>query len=223
MYEYQLMNNHYIVTIGENKFLIDTGAPSFRINDEVREVVIDGHSHSLRPKLPQMDDEAVRKTFELVGTEVDGFLGLDLIAQTSLTIYKDGRLDFKTHDVKDAQVVPLLPTMGLAIEITSSGIRGAMVLDTGAKYGYLDERLIRGLEPCARDVYDFNPIKREMKSDMYNIDFSIGGVNKTIVAGYNEETLGFPIGNGNIMIGNITTLFNEVCVIDARRNCLLIK
>ena len=64
MYEYQLMNNHYIVTIGENKFLIDTGAPSFRINDEVREVVIDGHSHSLRPKLPQMDDEAVKAAIQ---------------------------------------------------------------------------------------------------------------------------------------------------------------
>ena len=223
MYKYELINNHYVVEIDGRKFLIDTGAPSFRINNDVREIIIDGKSYPLGMRPMQMDEEAIKKTIDLVGVPVDGFIGLDLIARTSLTVYKNGQLEFKTREVEGAKAIPLKPGMGLMIKISSHGIDGDMVLDTGAKYGYLDERLIQGLEPYEKNVYDFNPHLRDMHSDMYHVEIEVGGMKKVIDAGYNKGTLGFPIGRGIILIGNITTLFDEVCVIDAERNRLFIK
>lgn len=55
-------------------------------------------------------------------------------------------------------------------------------------------------------------------------DIEIDGMHKSIVAGYHPGTINFPIGiNGIILIGNITTLFDEVCVIDLKNRRLILK
>ena len=92
MYNYTLSNNHYIINIEGNNYLLDTGSPvSFSLKQGLNSVVINQRRCSLPYNVMNLDIEATR---ELVGMDIDGFIGMDIIRQTSLTIYKDGRIEF---------------------------------------------------------------------------------------------------------------------------------
>ena len=217
---YQLLNNHYIVTIDKKKYLIDTGRPdSFVFDNAPSSVIINDQSYDLGPNT--MDQEATEATMKLVGEKIDGFISARIIAQTGLTIYKNGELFFENRPI-DGRVIPFDST----IEVVSNGIRGRFYIDTGAKYGYMDERLIPSTPAVELNAYDFNPHPRlrHMHTNMYEVPIEIDGRKTTIVAGYNKGTINFPIGmRGIILIGNITTLFDEACVVDLRNGRLILK
>ena len=49
MYKYELKNNHYIVNVNNDKFLIDTGCPfSFWISNPIKEILINNRIYPLR-------------------------------------------------------------------------------------------------------------------------------------------------------------------------------
>lgn len=221
MYKYELLNNHYVVNIDGKKFLIDTGSNSFWITSPMNYVSIDGVKYPLFPN--RLDPEAQEKTFRLVGTTIDGFIGADIIGKTSLTIYKDGNIDFKATNVKGATRVPFAYGPGLLINVSSNGVSGKMFIDTGAMYGYGIKELFRGEMPYARNEYDFNPYLRDMHSDIYNQNIVVGGQTKTIKMGFNQRTYGYPLGGDIIMIANISALYDEVCVLDMNRGELVFK
>ena len=223
MYKYELLNNHYVVNIDGKKFLIDTGSYSFRITSPMSYVTIDGVKYRLAPNM--LDPEAQEKTFKLVGATIDGFIGMDIISRTSLTIYKDGNIDFKANNVEGATRVPFVRGPGLLINVSSNGVNGKMFVDTGAMYGYGVAELFRGENPYARNQYDFNPSPRlrDMYSNVYNQDIVVGGKTKTIKMGFNQGTYGYPLGGDIIMIANISTFYDEVCVLDMNRGELVFK
>ena len=71
MYHYEIINNHIVVNIDGQKYLIDTGSPiSFHINPSIRSLTIDGISYPLQAK-PAMFN--VPLAFECIGNEIDGF------------------------------------------------------------------------------------------------------------------------------------------------------
>lgn len=221
MYNYQLLNNHYIVDIDGKRFLIDTGSESFWISGPMDYVTIDGAEYPLKPN--QLDSEAEAKTFDLVGVPLDGFIGLDIIIRTSLTIYKDGRLEFRPTSVEDGLKVPLVGYGMLQVNASSNGIKGKMVIDTGAKYGYGIKELFLGETPYARKVHDFNPKLRDMYSDMHHQVVNVSGKSAIVDMGYNKGTEHFPLYGDIIMIANVTNLFEEVCVIDIPNRLLILK
>lgn len=223
MYKYELLNNHYVVNIGDDKFLIDTGRPdSFVFEDRPRDIEINGKPFTFGSNT--MDEEATRVTMELVGTQLTGFIGARILFQTGLTIYKNGELYFENKAVAGGHTLPFVG--GPIIEAVVNGVRGRFFIDTGAKYGYTERRLIPSGEPIERNVHDFSPMReiRHMHSDIYNINVEIDGMHKTVPAGYNQKTINRPVGMGEILlIGNITTLFDEVCVIDFGNRRLILK
>ena len=220
MYNYKLSNNHYIIDIEGRMFLLDTGSQfSFSFKRDLRDVVIDGTPYPLHPK---PDDIDLDDTYELVGMELDGMIGLDIIYQTSLTIYKDGRIDFK-KDNEHGIELPLDINMGLRVKVKCNGVTGCFFIDTGAKYGYGCERLFQNSVSPVKLIKDYNPRHKHFQSQAYNLTVDFGPVQKEYLIGDSEVVRKDLAFINSILIANITPLFNEVCVIDIRNGTLTIR
>ena len=221
MYEYELINNHYVVHIDGLKYLIDTGSPnSFWVSNPMRKVTIDGKDYCLNEKPANLN---ISKTYKTVGTNVDGFIGMDILSKTSLTIYKKGGLEFKALDI-DGNQVPMTTSWPLMVEINRHSDMGAsrMIIDTGAKYAYGVSELFANKAPYAH-VYDYNPSLGELDSDIYHLDITIGGKTKSIDICYNVIVARLLHRMGASIIGSITSLYDEVCVLDLKKGKLILK
>lgn len=219
MYRYELSNNHYIIDINNKKYLLDTGSPfSFYINDECKSLEIDGVKYHLHNTPSNLD---INETTKLVGVSVDGFIGLDIVYQTSLTIYKNGLVDFCSHDV-DGNTVTLKTFPLLSFQVGFNLMSGNCIIDTGAKYGYGIKGLFYNKIPYNR-VNDYNPILKHLSSDVYHLDVVVGGTQKQVDICDNYLVAPTLKSVGAIMICNITSLFDEVCVIDIDKGLLTLK
>lgn len=224
-YPYELVNNHYIVSFEEGKkFLLDTGSPfSFWISRPMRCISIDGMDYPLQSRPMNFDTNEV---FKCIGCEVDGFIGLDIIQQTSLSIYKEGIVDFRANTVSDGVEIPLIvvPYLGyFIIDASTDNINGVVLLDTGAKYGYGLHRIFDNKQPFSH-VEDYNPILKHLDSDIYHIDININGLTKTVDVCDNPRVYQSMCMIGNLfMVTNVTTLFESVCVFDIQRGKLILK
>lgn len=225
MYNYKLSNNHYIINIDGNNYLLDTGSPqSFSLKPSLTSVVINGMRFSLGPKPIGL---SLSLTKSLVGMEVDGFIGMDIIRQTSLTIYKDGIIEFSAISEKGTKLDLLKGTIfgGLRVKMSCNGVVGAYFIDTGAKYGYANEYIFKNnktIKPFDH-VYDYNPRIGSFDSDIYRFKVDFGPIQKEIELGDSE-----PVRNDlemmkSSIVGNITPLFDEVCVIDTQNYVLTIR
>ncbi len=232
-YNYKLLNNHYVVTIDEKKYLIDTGNPySFSIDPSLTHVAIDGVVHPLSTKNRLDTPYKYRKTIELIGcNKLDGFIGTDIIEKTGLTIYKNGELEFAIREVEGGVKTKLYSRMILPtwdpyylIEASSNGVSGLMTIDLGATVGYAIESVFKGETPYTNDKYDYSPEGGEMYSRMYHQEVEIAGRVRTIDMGYHY----FPIKQGALtsetpFVGSVTSFFDEVCVFDTKSKQLILK
>ena len=167
-----------------------------------------------------LDIDATR---ELVGMDVDGFIGMDINRQTSLTIYKDGRIEFKALPEQGYELDMLAGSMGLIkLKVQSNDYVSTYLVDTGARYAYGVEGLFRGSKPFGH-VRDYNPRLGHFKSDIYHVDVNFGPIKKTLdiadsVAVRNDLAMTM-----SLIIGNITDLFDEVCVIDMQNRRIILR
>ena len=219
MYNYKLINNHYIVFIDETKFLIDTGSPnSFWITKPMNEITIDGNCYRLHSKPSNYN---VEKGNQLVGMEVDGFIGMDIISQTSLTIYKNGTLKFTPREI-DGKQTPMSTEWPLTVSIGGNSMTGKFIIDTGAKYGYGVSGLFYQKTPFDT-VKDYNPSFGDLMGDIFHLNINICGQTKEIDVCNNMYVALSLKRMGAIMIGSISSLFEEVCVIDTKKGRLILK
>ena len=217
MYRYELKNNHYIVEIDNKRFLIDTGWPySFSFNN-VGHVIID---NQLFPLTTKPSNIGVEETRELVGIVPDGFIGMDIISKLGFTVYKNGELEFKVNNI-DGNEVRMNKSWPLLIPISCNSVNGMFIVDLGAKYGYASKRVLNGSRPIGV-VEDYNPMLKHFNSNLFNIEIKIGNQTRYIDVG-DSEKVAPTFTNGIIMVGNITTLFDEVCVIDTIKGRLILK
>lgn len=220
MYEYELINNHYIITIEGKKYLLDTGSPvSFGIKEENNHLTIDGNDYCLRNKPANL---SVGETEVLVGTSIDGFIGMDIISKTGLTIYKNGQVKFGVDEVEGGVVVPMNTTWPLMVNIGSNMMNGKLVIDTGAKYGYGVSGLFHN-QHAYNHVKDYNPSLGYLESDIYRLPVVVGGQSKTIDVCDNRIVGGTLHQMGAIMIASISSLYDEVCVLDTHKGKLILK
>ena len=220
MYRWELINNHYVVFINGKKYLVDTGSPiSFWINPDCREpLIIDNVKYSLHSKPNSYD---VLESERLIGTNIDGFIGLDMILKTSLTIYKNGRLEFGVVE-EDGTRIGLNTNGFLSIKCNCGGVTGNYLIDTGAKFSYGTGGLFYGLTPF-NQAEDYNPILKRLYSDIYHLNVNLGCKSVEIDTCYDVHVSSMLISMGVLLIGNITSLFNEVCVIDTKKGIMVIR
>ena len=220
MYKYDLLNNHYVVDIDGCKYIIDTGNPnSFSINNNKKVITIDRINYPLSNK-PECVD--VQPTFALIGCEVDGFIGLDIIRYTGLTIYKNNQLDFHTQEV-EGDIIPMSVYNSIFVSGSCNGKTGNIIIDTGAKYGYGIPELFNGQESLGL-VHDYNPILKDLYGSYYKLEFKIGNTYGCIDICDNRKVYDYVLGPSHtIAVINITDLFHEVCVFDFRRKRLILR
>ena len=232
MYSYELVNNHYVVEIDGQKFLIDTGSPfSFWISHPIKEITIYDNKYPLQNRPLNFD---VDETNNLVGVIVDGFIGMDIISKTSLTIYSGkpkGIIEFS--EVPDWIInglikknykyieVPMTTRWPLMVQVGSNLMTGKFVIDTGAKYGYGVSGLF--YKQTAFDhVSDYNPSLGHLDSDIFHLEIVIGGQKKTINVCSNSTVASTLIHMGALMIGSVSSLYNQVCSLDTKKGKLIL-
>ncbi len=222
MFNYELKNNHYIINIDGKKYLLDTGTPSsFWITPNSSVININNKMYRLSPKPSILD---VRLTEELVGTHLDGFIGLDIVLENSITIYKNGFIDFNEHEVSGGTKLPMfINPYFLKVGVNVRGLSGEMIIDTGAMVGYAVDELFENLIPSSR-IGDYNPSLGKLNSDLYNMNLTFtpyfyGSTN--ICKNHNVDRV--LRRYGAILIANISSFFNEVCVIDINDSSITFK
>lgn len=219
MYNYELVNNHYIVDIDDEKYLIDTGSPfSFWVSKPIREITIDGIEYLLKSRPSNF---SVEETTKLVGVQVDGFIGMDIISTTGLTIYKNGTIEFDIKEI-DGKEAPMTTRWPLMTNIGCNLMTGKFVIDTGAKYGYGVNGLFYQQRPFSH-VKDYNPSLGHLEGDIYHLNVVIGGQNKTIDVCSNTIVASTLIHMGALMVGSVSSLFEEACVLDTKKGRLILK
>lgn len=217
-YDLEIINNHLIVKIGNDKYLIDTGSPdSFMMSTYPGSVIINGESKKLRAK--NFDDKAAEECFNLVGKRFIGFIGLDIIRETSLTIFlNEKKVAFGVDNVS-GETIPFLMS---GYPIIESSL-GHYYIDTGAMYPYGVKRLFTDLI-TNKKVHDFNPFLDHLNSEMYGLNITIGRRSRNIGVCENskvETNVLNPLGCS--VIGNIIDYIDDTCVFDMKRQILIIK
>lgn len=232
MYYYEIINNHYIVDIDGQHFLIDTGSPfSFWVSTPIKEITINDDKYPLQNRPTNLD---INETYNVIGTQVDGFIGMDIISKTSLTIYygrPKGIIEFA--EVPDWIIsglikrnykyteVPMTTSWPLMVQVGSNLMTGKFVIDTGAKYGYGVSGLF--YKQTAFDhVGDYNPSLGHLDSDIYHLDIIIGGQTKTIDVCSNTTVASTLIHMGALMIGSVSSLYDQVCSLDTKKGKLVL-
>ena len=219
MYKYQLINGHYVVEIDNKKYVLDTGSKdSFWMKTRRDTILIDGVSYPLASnKLSPVQE---METMRFVGCDLDGFIGLDIIEKTSLTIYKDGNIAFKSTDI-DSKKTKFIDNNDEYLIVESN--QGRFLIDTGAKYGYCVKSILSCEIPLSR-VHDYNPILGHLYSDLYLKRISIADVGNDMYVCNNADVQRYYLPAVNCKaIGNITGFFKEVCVFDLSKGELILK
>ena len=212
MYNYKLLNNHYVVEIDNKHYILDTGYPcSITFRNDLNVVKVNNHFFPLSAPGYRFD---IKKTHKLVGYPVDGLLGLDVFGDSGFTIYKDneegGRIDFASNDI-DGITCPMV-AMQIAPIIYINNNKFYLV-DTGARYAYGTRSICNGKLPFDQ-VDDYNPHLGDLHSSIYHTEVEIKGKRCPLDVCYNSNVASM-IPNIYI-VGNITAFFEKECCVNYR-------
>ena len=220
MYNYKLSNNHYIINIEGNNYLLDTGSPvSFSLKPGLNSVTINERRYPLGYNVMGLDIAATR---EFVGIDIDGFIGMDIVRQTSLTIYKDGRIEFRVLPEEGYRLNMLMSFGLIKIQATCNNLVAPYLVDTGARYAYGIEGLFRGNQPFGH-IKDYNPRLGHFDSDIYHLSVDFGPIQKIVDIANSSLVRNDLAMTASLIVGNITDLFDEVCVIDMSHRVVTLR
>ena len=227
VYNYNLYNNHIVTTIDNKNYLIDSGSfNSFWTYSPIKEVIINDKPYQLSNKPKLLDLEEMER---LVGAKIDGFIGMDILSKTSLTIRKhtqtSGELIFSAEE-GHGDGVSINKFYLPSIQVECSNYSGRIVIDTGARYAYiLNKELVDGQKPSS-GIEDYNPLLGRLSSGMYRLNVGIGNKSRELDVCFNKKiyrAFGSDKGeNEPILITGIMSLFDNVCVIDLQKRMLIL-
>ena len=169
-------NGHFIVTIDDKNYILDTGSPvSYSFADRTSFVLFgDKHLTFLPFPLKGVKEEIE----ELVEMPVSGIIGLSTMKELKrLEISKeDGYVKFGGDSVSDSDTysIPIEESNGvLTTTIKMNGKDTRVILDTGARIDYMDPSLLDTTNPVSHER-DYNPILGHFEVDGYKTTYGIG-------------------------------------------------
>ena len=177
-----MFNNHPVVQIDGQYFIIDTGSPfSFKF-DGTREMQICGQSFTLSaPHCTKRDVDT------LTGADISGLIGMNVISKTGLTIdLKNGILEFSSNDQIDPgktsavlsfELFELLGAKYIITNDISSDVPlNHVIIDTGAPISYVSSRLLPMLTPTGEHYEDLSPeFGGVLQGEYYNCNLFLNG------------------------------------------------
>lgn len=169
-------NGHFIVTIDDKNYILDTGSPvSYSFADKTSFVLFgDKHLTFLPFPLKGVKEEIE----ELVNMPVSGITGLDTMKELKrMEISKEeGYVKFGGDSVSDSigYSIPFEESNGvLTIGIKVNGKDTRVILDTGARIDYMDPSLLDTSSAISHER-DYNPILGHFEVDGYKTTYGIG-------------------------------------------------
>lgn len=168
-------NGHFIVTVDDKNFILDTGSPVSYSFTENPAFVLFGDKHLTFLPFPL---KGVAKEIEsLVNMPVDGIIGLSTMKELKrMEISKEkGYVKFGGEDTSDASYcsIPFEENMGvLTIGLKVNGKDTRVILDTGARIDYMDPSLLDTSNAISHEN-DYNPILGHFEVDGYKTTYGI--------------------------------------------------
>ena len=154
-----LPNNHIVVNLNGDYYIVDTGSPiSFNYRAQP-EIEIYGYGFPFNSMIGCSKDIAD----SLTGMDICGFIGLDILRRMNLSIsFTDGSIFFNLAFLDDPHAkytcIPFECFCNTYI-VTSSLFLGSplnnAIIDTGARISYLSSRILPLLN-CTDEVYTDN-------------------------------------------------------------------
>jgi len=170
-FQLQLFKGHPIINDGDNKILIDTGAPStIHASDSLNFC-----SESFGCSTNYMG-LTVSKISDMLGTEITTLLGADILSDFKILLdYQNQVVEFSEQEIDiNGTQVAISNFMGIPIiEITIDNQVLKFFLDTGAKLSYLSESLTRDYD-CVGTEEDFYPVVGNFHTNCFEIPTVFG-------------------------------------------------
>ena len=166
--KFDYVNKHIIVRLDNHNLIVDTGSPeSFSFNPALKSIKIYEHDFYLSRNSYNVNKEKVEK---LVGTRVDGFLGMDILGRTNMVI------NFVDNDIRfeyvRGEILCFLENREFVCtkDLTINGKDGFMaVIDSGAKINYVSEEYVRTSDKQTDGFEDWSPTFGNLSGDLYDI------------------------------------------------------
>ncbi len=166
--KFDYVNNHIIVKFDNYNLIVDTGSPlSFSLNPDLKGIRINECDYHLSRNSYNVDKGSVEK---LVGTNVDGFLGMDILSKTNMTIsFVDNMISFEA--VRGEILCFLENKMFVCTkDLTINDNYGFLVvIDSGAKINYVSEKYVRQSDKQTDGFEDWNPSVGNLSGDLFDI------------------------------------------------------
>lgn len=168
-------NGHFIVTVDNKNFILDTGSPVSYSFTEKPTFVLFGDKHLTF--LPFPIKGAAKEIEDLVHMPIGGIIGLSTMKELKrMEISKEeGYVKFGgDSSADDSSSIPIKEYMGvLTIGLKVNGKDTRVILDTGARIDYMDPSLLDTSNAISHER-DYNPILGHFEVDGYKTTYGIG-------------------------------------------------
>jgi len=170
-FQIQLYKGHPIINDGENRILIDTGAPSTIHSSDSLNFCSDNFGCSTNYM-----GLTVSKISDMLGTEITTLLGADILLEYKIFLdYRNQVIEFSKQEIDiDGTQVDISNFMGIPIiKMTVDNQELKFFLDTGAKLSYLSDSLTSSYESVGTDE-DFYPGVGKFQTECFEIPTVFG-------------------------------------------------
>jgi len=205
-YPLTLHNGHLFLTIDQNSWLLDTGAPESFGNQASLNIA--GKSFEVPPNHFMLNAEELSK---LVGHPTSGLIGADILTQFNTLIdVKSKEISFSQTNAfaLDGDVLNMEEFMGIPIvNVTICGSVRRMFFDTGAQISYFQGDELQECPP-AGTMTDFFPGFGQFNTETYMVETSIGSLQFELRCGSLPGLLGATL----MMAGTEGIIGNEILI-----------
>ena len=197
-YPLEVRNGHFLATIDERRWLVDTGCP---VCIGTGSLTIRGTRIVLRPPVAGFDPEPLT---ELTGVPVAGVLGTSvLFAEGCCIDAPNGTLTLGSDGMEGPPVPGGLETIfGRGIHILETKLHGKSVrlaVDTGAPLGYMLKERATALPPSGERRRDFIAMSGQWhETPTWMLDLELGGTPKSFRWGILPDDLDAHLGAAGV-------------------------
>jgi len=170
-FQIQLYKGHPIINDGENRILIDTGAPSTIHSSDSLNFCSDSFVCS-----KNYMGLTVSKISDMLGTEITTLLGADILSDYKILLdYQNQVIEFSKQEIDiDGTQVDISNFMGIPIiKMTVDNKELKFFLDTGAELSYLSASLTSKYESIGT-YEDFYPGVGKFQTECFEIPTVFG-------------------------------------------------
>jgi len=218
MLELKFLERHLYLSLGDQLWLFDTGAPqSF---GEGEKLAILEKEFPVASSFMGLD---ANKVSEHAGVEMQGLLGADIINHFDYQIDVQNESNEISQDSIEMGQSPLQIKEFMGIPILTAEIGGAeysMFFDSGAQYSYFQGDDLSSF-PSLGKVSDFYPGVGPFETDTFSVPMTIGSVEISTQCGKLPDLLAMTLSMADTsgIIGN-ELLYDRVVTYSPRRNLL---